>query len=459
MPISTRILKFFASLRLAVFIILALAIVSAVGTITEARFNDAEVANKLVYQSPWMYAVLGLLIITLIAVMIDRWPWKQHHAGFVLAHIGIIVLLFGAWLTQQYGLDGSMAFEIGENRNLVMVKDRDLMVFASIDGGEPRAIYERPADFLRNPPTPEAPFVVNVGSDKLTFTEHHQFAFREADILPTENAGDLPAIRFQLENANVNLTQWLRGERGSAKNEVDLGPAKIVLANSVPAPSGRNEVILIPPKNGDRLEYVIYNADKSLKKKGQVRQSETIETGWMGLKLRLLRFLPHAMENVRYVPNGYFTEMTTSAAKFSYAGQDYWVGLNAPLRIFGKDRAIIVVYGNRQIPLRFGLSLEAFRMDKYQGTNRPATYESDVTTPDRRKITISMNEPLKYDGYTFYQSSYQMNERGEPTISVLSVNKDPGRWVKYLGSMLIVLGSVILFYFKRVKWIKPKGSV
>ena len=60
-----------------------------------------------------------------------------------------------------------------------------------------------------------------------------------------------------------------------------------------------------------------------------------------------------------------------------------------------------------------------------------------------------MNQPLKYNGYTFYQASFQENEKGEATASILSVNRDPGRWVKYLGSFLIVLGTIIMFYFKR----------
>ena len=101
MSIGRRILKFTASLKLAVIVILGLAVISAVGTITEARYNDAMVANKLVYTSPWMYVILSLLCVNLIGVMIDRWPWKQHHAGFVLGHIFILHLV-------QYRLEQRM---------------------------------------------------------------------------------------------------------------------------------------------------------------------------------------------------------------------------------------------------------------------------------------------------------------------------------------------------------------
>src|SRR5580704_4186179 len=102
-----RFLKGLASLRLAVFVILSLAVVAAIGTITEAKFNDSDAAQQLVYRSPYMYGVLGLLCVNLIAVMIDRWPWQKRHMPFVFAHIGIITLLLGAFITQKQGIDGS----------------------------------------------------------------------------------------------------------------------------------------------------------------------------------------------------------------------------------------------------------------------------------------------------------------------------------------------------------------
>ncbi len=69
-----RILKFLASLQLAVIIILALGGLTAWGTFVEAQYGDAVAAQKLVYHSPWMYSVMILLATCLTAVMVDRWP-------------------------------------------------------------------------------------------------------------------------------------------------------------------------------------------------------------------------------------------------------------------------------------------------------------------------------------------------------------------------------------------------
>jgi hypothetical protein len=453
MNLGHRILKFTASLKLAVIVILGLAIVSAWGTITEARYGDAMVAQKLVYSSVWMYLVLGLLCVNLIGVMIDRWPWKQHHMGFVLAHIGILTLLFGSWLTQKFGVDGSMIFEIGETSRHVSSSERDLSVIASLDGNTFNSIYDQEVDFLKHPIDPKKPFKVHLGSDTLEFDKYHHFAFRESEILPSDDELDGPAVRFQLQNANVNLNEWLRRDRTKAEAQVHLGPARVVLARELPEPSGMNEILLAIAPGSTKIQYAFYNKDRSLRLKGVVKESDTLETGWMGLKFRILRVLPHAKEKVQYEPLSQNTPASNSALRFKFRGQEYWLGLNSTQRIYLKDRVYFVSYSNRRLELAFPLTLNKFHMDTYQGTERAATYESEVEVPNIGNVTISMNEPLKHGGYTFYQSSFQRDEMGKAVVSILSVNHDPGRWIKYLGSLLIVLGSIVLFYFRRVKFV------
>ena len=90
------------------------------------------------------------------------------------------------------------------------------------------------------------------------------------------------------------------------------------------------------------------------------------------------------------------------------------------------------------------------------GTNNPATYKSHVTLKDSaaggivQDHLVTMNEPLTHKKFTFYQSSYQNDEEGRPIGSVLSVMYDPGRSLKYAGSLLIVLGILWMFFFKKI---------
>ncbi|MGK5083761.1 cytochrome c biogenesis protein ResB [Bdellovibrionota bacterium FG-1] len=104
----------------------------------------------------------------------------------------------------------------------------------------------------------------------------------------------------------------------------------------------------------------------------------------------------------------------------------------------------------KEMQLPFAMQLDHFKMEMVPGTmDRPASYESfvKVGSPESGKQTtahIYMNHPLKSDGYTFYQASYLQDDQGK-FHSILSVNKDPGRPVKYLGSILLIAG--LIFHF------------
>lgn len=105
--------------------------------------------------------------------------------------------------------------------------------------------------------------------------------------------------------------------------------------------------------------------------------------------------------------------------------------------------------GMRQ-KLPFTLQLKEFKVEYYQGTHDPSDYISKVVLKDSRndtetEYTISMNNILKYDGYRFYQSSYDDDLRG----SVLAVSHDPwGVGVTYTGYILLLV-SLIGFFFQK----------
>ncbi len=97
--------------------------------------------------------------------------------------------------------------------------------------------------------------------------------------------------------------------------------------------------------------------------------------------------------------------------------------------------------------LPFSLKLNEFRFDRYPGTSTPRNYSSKVTLTDprtnaRREVLIRMNEPLAYDGSTYYQADFtRHDERG----TVLQVTRNPGVWLPYISCSMIVLGMLLHF--------------
>ena len=63
---------------------------------------------------------------------------------------------------------------------------------------------------------------------------------------------------------------------------------------------------------------------------------------------------------------------------------------------------------------------------------------------------------MKHEGYTIYQASYSI-QPGQ-TLSIFSVNQDPGRSLKYIGSLILSLGIILITLMRSNFWKKKFGS-
>ena len=452
--IAEKIFRFLCSLKLAVIVIVSLGVISAVGTIMESKY-DMMTAQKLVYHSPYMYFVMILLCVNLIAVAVDRLPWKKRHTGFVIVHAGIVILILGSYVTRKIGVDGTLSFDIGETSRNVQINETDLIVYKLVNMESSEKIFSQDVDFLVNSPK-KNPVKILVGEgaqkDQIEIVDFMPYAKKDFTIQESNLITDGPALRFQLQNPFVNMIEWIV-QSGSQPAKLDLGPAQVVLAKeNYQTLGGKNEIVLYPTQNKNSLRYQIFDKDsKDAKpiKNGVVPIGGVIEPGWMGLTVRAIQFYKKGRVEYKYTKLDYPNPTSTSAAQILFNGQKYWLGMNTALQLFSNETVYFVTYGNKRLDIGFNMTLDRFEMEKYEGTQMAKSYKSVVDIPNIGQKEISMNEPLKHNGYTFYQSSFQENKMGEPTASILSVNYDPGRWIKYFGSLCIVFGSIMLFYFKK----------
>jgi hypothetical protein len=94
----------------------------------------------------------------------------------------------------------------------------------------------------------------------------------------------------------------------------------------------------------------------------------------------------------------------------------------------------------------FSITLEKFSHDIYAGTDIPKNFSSKVriNLPDggaSREVLIYMNNPLRYAGLTYYQASYEPNDR----TTILQVVRNPSWLVPYIACCAIALGLVVQF--------------
>lgn len=437
--ILKKLYKLTISLKLAVFTLFLLALITAIGTFMESRFNQ-ETADKLVYQSWWMNGTMILLALNLTAVLIDRWPWKKHHFPFILAHVGILTTLLGAFMTKYFGVDASIRIQEGEVAHRIVLPSEEITLYSSFDGLKFTRLFQEDVNFFLHRPSVKDLYTIKTGGEVFTINDYIPFGIPRQDYKPTTKGG-APAIRFYLEGQMGRFSEWIDLLQEAQTETKNLGPAQITLTKDFSySPLSEKELVFYV--KGNKLFYSLK------KKKNPIQPGETFPTGWMDFRLRLIEFFPKARKFFVFSKQKQPTEKTLPAVQVSFEKEKAWIGRNSYVQFYKEDRVYALGYLNKRKELGFSLRLLDFKKTNYQGSEKAKTYESQVETP-KGKVTISMNEPLKFMGYTFYQSGFEEEKEGEPSVSILSVNRDPGRPLKYGGAAAVIIGIILLFYRKK----------
>lgn len=122
-------------------------------------------------------------------------------------------------------------------------------------------------------------------------------------------------------------------------------------------------------------------------------------------------------------------------------------GMPEPIILNAKDSEYKIIFGKQQSKLPFGIRLVDFKKEAYPGTEKARAYSSDVIITDKDiewPGRIEMNAPLRYKGYTFYQSSFEQMDSAQATI--LSVVENEGRLFPYIGTIILAVGLLLHIY-------------
>ena len=98
----------------------------------------------------------------------------------------------------------------------------------------------------------------------------------------------------------------------------------------------------------------------------------------------------------------------------------------------------------------YSLSLIEFSHKTYPGTTIAKDFSSKVTLADpvhneNREVKIYMNNPLRYQGDTYYQSGYQSEHD-----TILQVVRNPSYQAPYIACVIVALGLLIQFTYHLV---------
>jgi hypothetical protein len=438
-------------------VILSLAAALGTATFLESLY-DTPTAQYYVYRASWFHGLLGLLGLNIFSVAMSRFPWKKRHIPFLLAHLGILILLMGSWITERAGIDGNLRISEGETESVVELDHASVLVS---DNTQLKSI---PIPWL--PPGVEfhaidstkfgIPYDFKIDRFLSHADANVSFVADSARHSGATGASQSAAIQLKVVGGPMGISEklWL-WEGAPAWKVLQAGPAQFSIGQVV-SEKGRPSLSFLINQDSS-VSYQAMNSSGQ-QMRGRLSREHligaVIHPGWRGgVTVTITDWIAQAIPSTTYQPARvqYGNQAPSSAIHLvTSESEGLWLGLGdrAVLRV--RDREVEIAYLPRRLVLPFSVHLDRFTVDHDPGTFNPAAYSSDVTVRDAqtlKKATIAMNEPLEHRGFTLYQASYE-DAMPRPVTSIFTVNRDPGRPWKYLGSLLIVIGSVLLFASK-----------
>ncbi len=451
-----RMLAFLSSLRLAVVTMVTLASVCGYATFYEMR-NGTPAAQRDIYQTPGFAFLLGLLGLCVFSVMVSRYPWTKHHIGFLTAHVGILLVLAGSVVSLYRGLDSNMALYEGETSDRVALLEKALQV--SLPGLGLSGTF--PVALEKKPPAPEHELRVPVGGGVVLVADeyHPHVSVTEAfEPAPTGAA----ALHFVLQAPMATQEQWLVAD-DPQRSHLDFGMVSFGFHAAaseeqadaqVAQPEGASHLSFVATPAG-RLLFAAADASGALKT-GVVEATKPLSTGWPAMGVTVDRFLPraHLVRTVNPETPPAKEERRQAAVRLHLEGptgksEPEWVLWGERVSVAYGEQSASLAYRSPEAALPFRVTLLKFNNEPYPGSRMASTFESTVRVEDPEKGTfeslISMNHPLHHRGYIFFQSSFV---EGRPMMSIFSVARAPGLPLVYLGTTLIGVGVIWMFYVK-----------
>ncbi len=135
---NSRTVKFLASAKLLIALLIIIACASAIGTIVpqgepaqtyierygEPLFKILENMSLLdMYRSWWFTSLLVILSLNILACTLTRFPPRRKSIGTVTVHLSVIVILAGATIGAIFGNKGFMKIYEGESQDTFYMRD------------------------------------------------------------------------------------------------------------------------------------------------------------------------------------------------------------------------------------------------------------------------------------------------------------------------------------------------
>ncbi|ENU2829237.1 cytochrome c biogenesis protein CcsA [Campylobacter jejuni] len=486
-----NIIKSIGDLRVSVVLFLLFALFCALATFIESSYGTPT-AWAMVYDTFWFEYIQLLLGINLLCGMFRYKMFGLKKLPLMIFHISFLFILVGSAMTRYAGFEGILPIREHTQNSLIESSKTSLRISAIKDGERYSAVNDR---YIGNLPFANSfKLKLNLGDDQAVLK--YKDLILNAHYTYKENNNSDPLLVLMLSQKGSQGVD-VKFEKGEVKNIEGVNFA--FMNDNVKAPfvkidenltlSSSENLHFLSMLDGQNLDLKIgekanakerrlyeINDISFVVKAASLHAQEALEGSnrpqdesfWLWFKSAwlevgrtmlistfgepqnwknslLLHFKDFALSNEN--KNLELTGSNALKLELSYKNESkefYIFEYNKPIMIELADQKFFISWALSYEQLPFDIYLRDFVLDRYPGSMSPASYASEITVKNNNEnfdYRIFMNNVLDYDGYRFYQSSYDQDEKG----TVLSVNKDPGKIPTYIGYFLLCLGMFMNF--------------
>ena len=441
-----KLSNIFFSMQSMGVLILIFAFSIGAATFIENDFGSTA-AKAVVYNATWFDILLGLLAANLIANIIRYRMYRKGKFTMFLFHFAFLIILLGAAITRFVSFEGMLHLREGETSDTIL-SDR---TYVEVSAVTDKASVKAKKHVLLSALTPDAYHQNLRVGDKRIELKAIKFIPKAREVISEGQTG-APIITLVISTGTMRrVNLYLKnGDKQQVGNHIiKFGKANDPKAVNISLKGGllfitTPDTLHTTSMQGGQPEALTPGKPYPLEK-GKLYSEN-------GLTMVLTNFYAHG--KIDYVPHGNKNAnlMDVLVVKATSGNQSKEVMLRGGKGYRGEENVFTLNginlkmdYGSSEIKLPFSIKLKKFELTRYPGSMSPSSYASRVVVINKEKnlnmpYHIYMNHVLNYNGYRFFQSSYDRDEHG----SILSVNHDYwGTFFTYAGYLLMALGMFL----------------
>ena len=433
-------MKFFRLLfsgTLMGILLVVFAIAIGYATFIENDF-DATTAKMLIYNARWFEILMLLMVINFAGMIFTRQLYRKSKLNILVIHISLIIIIIGAAITRYIGFEGQMRIRQGQTTNRYVSLDTYFNVHID-DGSKEQSVSKK----IWLSPAQKELYADEIEFKNLNFnvTMERYYPNAVESLVPSEQG--TPIISLITSGPTGRADGSIEFGEKVNLNGLILSFGDTINNASIQFIMSDGELLMRMPHHHDNDEGIAPHEEPGFQ---IVKPAQIFQLG--SVKLMIKDFSEKAVFS--YAPAQNDINRGIRVGKVKINDQEHFIKYGEWTQFSINGVTLSVKFGNQTWILPFSLRLNEFQLERYPGSMSPSSFASEITLIDEdnnveKPYRIFMNNILEYQGYRFYQSSYDKDEKG----TVLSVNHDYyGTIVTYIGYFLL-FGSLIVSIFTK----------